>query len=163
MSSGKHRWRVHKQSAERMQMKSESNSFWYTGVTLTSSFLFVSFLRERDRSYDKHLCDKFWASVRYRYGKYYSLSLSVSVSLTKSGTVSHHSLDRSLVFNWLGFYLTNTVKRRFVTTADVQWVEVVWKAKYYQWWESFVLSTWLFYDFIIAIEFPDYYLTQPDL
>lgn len=97
MSSGKHRWRVHKQSAERMQMKSESNSFWYTGVTLTSSFLFVSFLRERDRSYDKHLCDKFWASVRYRYGKYYSLSLSICLCLSDEDRHRESSQSRQVV------------------------------------------------------------------
>lgn len=38
--------------------------------------LFVSFLRECDRSEDKHLCDEFWASVRHRHGEYYSLHLA---------------------------------------------------------------------------------------
>lgn len=36
-------------------------------------FLVLSFLRECDRSEDKHLRDEFWASVRYRHGEYYSL------------------------------------------------------------------------------------------
>lgn len=44
-------------------------SFSYTDCTVMFLGPCCLFLRECDRSEDKHLCDEFWAGVRYRHGE----------------------------------------------------------------------------------------------